>query len=360
MVTDPSGNNLYSLNADKLMVPASTLKIVTSAAALKTLGSNYRFKTEFRLSRKNDLYVIGYGDPFLISEELAYIVQQLKARGLTAVGNIFLDNLYFKKGLVLDGTERSLNPYDAYNGALCVNFNTIYVKITRQKKVFSAEPQTPLTELARKLALESGARGKTRINLSKNPDICLEYAGELLKVFLEQAGVKVQGRILPSGGGNPALLLYEHKARKPLDQLVTELFKYSNNFMTNQIFLAMGAERYGPPADEVKARRVVWDYLKSEGIPLFHMEEGSGLSRRTKLTAAQLTAVLHRFKPYRRLLVKDDNVLYKTGTLSDVKSMAGYIERPGAEPLTFVILLNGSYKWDTREKILALLNDNLI
>ena len=68
---------LYSLNAEKMLVPASILKLATALAALHYLGMNYHYKTEFYLSKENDLTVRGYGDPQLVSEELKAIAIKL-------------------------------------------------------------------------------------------------------------------------------------------------------------------------------------------------------------------------------------------------------------------------------------------
>ncbi|MEW6263609.1 MAG: D-alanyl-D-alanine carboxypeptidase [Thermodesulfobacteriota bacterium] len=362
LVTDPTGKPILSINADKAMVPASTLKLVVAAAALDFLGPQYRFTTEFHLSGNQDLYVIGRGDPYLISEELAIIAKRLKTQGLTRVKDIRLDNSFFLPGLVLDGTEKSLHPYDAYNGALCVNFNTIYLYLSPKGLISSAERQTPLTDLGKQLAAKTKTRGKVRFNLAENPDICLQYAGELLKAFLVKAGVEVKGRILPAEKDpGPIQLFYRHQSRQDLREMVAQLLKHSNNFMTNQIFLTLGAEKYGAPADEIKARRAVADYLTTKGIPTFHLEEGSGLSRRTKVSAGQLEAILREFKPYRGLLTSRGRTFFKTGTLKDVKSMAGYLVPTQGEPLNFVILMNGvQVSYTARDKILGLLEENLL
>ena len=364
LVVDAQGQTLVSINPDKPLVPASTLKVVTAAVALDALGPEYRFKTDFHLSPEGDLYVKGYGDPYLISEELTYLTAYLKNHKLDQIRDIYLDNSWFTPGLVLHGTERSLNPYDAYNGALCVNFNTIYVKIAKNGEVTSAEPQTPLTDMAREMAAKTKARGKVRFNLAENPETCLRYAGELLKTFLEMADVKVTGRIrFDRGAIDQAPLFLRYYSRIDLAENFAQLFEYSNNFMTNQIWLTIGAEKYGPPADPAKSRKVVADYFTKKGIPAFHMEEGSGLSRRTKITALQMMAVLADFKPYQQLLVRSGSgrVLYKTGTLRDVKSMVGYLIPKQGDPLSFVILLNGGqFTGRTRGKILDLLEKNLL
>ena len=67
LVADDQSRPIISVNADKALIPASILKIVTAAAALHYLDPSHRFTTEFRLSHKNDLYVIGKGDPYLVS-----------------------------------------------------------------------------------------------------------------------------------------------------------------------------------------------------------------------------------------------------------------------------------------------------
>ncbi|MBF0528868.1 MAG: D-alanyl-D-alanine carboxypeptidase [Deltaproteobacteria bacterium] len=361
LVANMDGQSLFSYHADQAFTPASTLKILIAAAVLDYLGPNYRFITEFRLSPNQDLYVIGRGDPWLVSEELAFITQHLKALGLGRVNNIIVDNLFFTPGLILDGTEKSIYPHDAYNGALCVNFNTVSIEVRPDGSMLSGEPQTPLTDLARGLAKKNHAHGKLRFSLSDDPKTGLLYAGELFKSFLQVSGVEVRGQVKPA---NPepmeAPLFYRHQSRKDLRWVVEQFLRYSSNFMTNQVFLTMGAERFGSPADAEKARQVIKDYLTKYQIPLFHVEEGSGLSRKTKITATQLSYILRQFKDYRWLLTARDRAYVKTGTLSDVKALAGYLESPLGEPLTFVIILNGSeVKFDTRDRILQLLEENL-
>ncbi len=362
LVADAQNRPLFAVNADKELVPASILKIATAAAALHYLEPTHRFTTEFRLSRENDLYVVGRGDPYLVSEELDLIAYQLKTRGLSEVRNIYLDDYYFEPNLVLHGTKRSINPYDAYNGALCVNFNTVFVRITPDGKVQSAEPQTPLTDLARKMALKSGLRGEVRLNLSESPEKCLQYAGELIKAFLEMRSIHVQGRVAKAKRDSTAFpLLYLHRSSRDLRETSREMFKYSNNFIANQIFLAMGAARYGPPATVGKSQFVMADFFGFLGLPRLKVEEGSGLSRRNRITATQMIVVLDHFRPYRNLLPHEGRAWSKTGTLSEVKSMAGYMGLEHSSALSFVIILNGKhFGYRARERIFVLIEKNLL
>jgi D-alanyl-D-alanine carboxypeptidase/D-alanyl-D-alanine-endopeptidase (penicillin-binding protein 4) len=362
LVADDQSRPIISVNADKALIPASILKIVTAAAGLHYLDPSHRFTTEFSLSHKNDLYVIGKGDPYLVSEELDLIAYQLKSKGLEEVENIYLDDRYFQPDLVLHGTKRSFNPYDAYNGALCVNFNTIFVKIGSDGEVQSAEPQTPLTDLGRRIALKSGLKGEVRINLAESPEKCLQYAGELIKAFLEMRSIQVRGRVAKARGdsaGSP--LLYLHRSSRDLAETLREMFKYSNNFIANQIFLSMGATRYGPPATVEKSQTAIADFFGYLGLSPMSVEEGSGLSRRNRISAAQMIKVLDYFRPYRHLLPHEGRAWSKTGTLNDVKSVAGYIVPEHANALSFVIILNGRHLGSrTRERIFHLIEKNVL
>jgi len=361
VAAEASGRILVSYHPDRPLIPASILKIVTAAAALEVLGPEFRFITDFALTPGNDLVISGRGDPLLTSEEIAHIAGRLKAGGLNRVGDIVLEAGFFAPGLVLDGNNRSLNPYDAYNGALNANFNTIFVRIDPAGKVASAEDQTPLTPLAEQVARQSGRSGRVRLNLAQGPEACLLYAGQLFEAFFLQAGIQVSGRVRPAGGQvDGQRLIYRHYSRFRLNQVAAMMLEHSSNFMANQVFLAMGAQKIGPPATPAKARTVMADYLSGLGLAGTHIEEGSGLSRRTRISGGQMIKVLEDFRPYRRLLTRQDRAWLKTGTLAGVRSLAGYLALDEGPPLAFVIILNGTEaRPGRREKILEILTQEL-
>ena len=125
---------------------------------------------------------------------------------------------------------------------------------------------------------------------------------------------------------------------------------YSNNFTANQLFLTVGMKRFGAPASVKKGRLAVEEFLKKElGISAnqFRIAEGSGISRKNRLTPDTVLLLLKAFLPYHHLLPKEKNIPYKTGTLKGVYSMAGYLST--SDPLYFVILLN--QKINYREKL---------
>jgi len=148
LVMDDKGNELIAQNADQPFVPASVTKIVTAWLAMEVLGGDYRFETKFYLDKDRVLYVRGGGDPFLISEELAPLAKGLvEAIGKEPITGIVLDASYYPSDLRIPGIEGSGEAYDALNSALAVNFNTINA-VRKGNRVYSAEPQTPMTPLA--------------------------------------------------------------------------------------------------------------------------------------------------------------------------------------------------------------------
>ncbi|MFO1518327.1 MAG: D-alanyl-D-alanine carboxypeptidase [bacterium] len=351
-----NGKTLFDYQGNTSFMPASTLKLVTGLASLELLGKDYRFKTDFYMDHAGNLYVKGYGDPYLVSEELDQISGLLKSKGVKNVAAIILDPSYFEE-IKVPGVSASLNPYDALNSALSANFNTIFVN-KKGAQVESAEAQTPMTDLTRTLA-EKAPQGKSRINLAAHPDESLLYVGHLLKAFLEVQGIKVSGPVQKGLVKGDARLIYQHVSSKSLEQVVQAMMKYSTNFIANQLFLTIGAEKMGPPASLAKGKKVVTEFLKTKlNLTDFNIEEGSGISRQNKITPYQLVKVLRAFEKYKNLLPeKLDNILAKTGTLNGVSCLAGFFNSGPHQEVRFSILLNQNQ--GNREKVARALYDNL-
>ena len=330
LVVDPSGKTILAHNPDQPMVPASTLKVLTSLAALHYLGASYRFPTDFVLDARGNLGIKGYGDPLLISEVIAAIARRLAAELPAEINDIRLDASYVAGSLTIPGVSTSTNPYDAPNGALCANFNTVFFR-TVDGRLQSAEEQTPLLPMVRHRIRRSGLK-TGRIVLSHHEGEAVRYAGNLFHYFLDREGVAIRGKTrLAAQEITDADLLYRHESPYDLSQIIQRLLEFSNNFTANQLLLAMGARHYGAPATLEKGVRALSAYAREElGLKTGVFVEGSGISRHNRLSVRDMDTVLRQFAPHAHLMTHEGREYFKTGTLRGIRTRAGYIEvRPG-------------------------------
>ncbi|ARQ02558.1 D-alanyl-D-alanine carboxypeptidase/D-alanyl-D-alanine-endopeptidase [Pseudorhodoplanes sinuspersici] len=343
LVMDARNNELVAQNADEPFIPASVTKIVTAWLAMEVLGGDYRFETRFYLDDKRMLYIRGGGDPFLISEELAQIAKKLVAViGKKPITGIVLDASYYPSDLRIPGIEETGEAYNALNSALAVNFNTVNA-VRKGDTVRSAEKQTPITPLAIKEFLQRGPKGKGRISLTQDPAVSLQYAGELIAAFIERAGGSVKGGISTDAVPEDLKPVYIHRQSRPLSKILVELLKVSNNYISNQVFLEIGAHRFGGPASLEKSLKVANEMLAAHGLSAdIHLEEGSGISRNNRFTARGLAKVLALFAPHANLLRGHDGGMNKTGTMDGVSTLAGYADTKSHGRVRFVISLKSN------------------
>ncbi len=356
LVTDEAGHTVLALRPDVPRIPASTLKLLTALLALEAWEPEHRFATELYLTGDGWLWVRGLGDPFLVSEEIDALARRLAGRGLPALRGIGLDDGFFAAGLTVEGQGGSDNPYDAPPGALAANFNTLHLR-RDGSGLHSAEPQTPLVPLARRLGAGL-APGTHRVRIADARQGA-RYLGELLADRLRAAGLTVGEPVwrgpLPAG----ARLVLRHRNVRPLRAVLAGMLRYSNNFIANQLFLLLGVAREGPPATFAKGRRAVAAALARR----FHwpdavVREGAGLSRRNRLSARELVELLDAFAPHRALLPETaPGVRAKTGTLQGVSNLAGYVRRPDGQWWRFALLINQPAPPGLRHAVAAALRD---
>ncbi len=356
LVSDPQGQILLARNADKKQIPASILKIFTALVALHYLGDDYRFPTEFYLDEQSNLKIKGYGDPLLVSEVIIKISQVLSVllKNVQPMNDLVIDDSYFSQPLTIPGISSSPQPYDAPNGALCVNFNTVNFKNTSQGYV-SAEPQTPLLPFVIQ-KIKASKLNKGRIVFSHNKNEIAIYAGKLFQYFLEKQGIRFTGKVkLARINTKTDRLIFRYNSAYSLEQIVAKLLEHSNNFTTNQLLIATGAEIIGSPGTLAKGVTIARDYAKNMlDIEDMSIVEGSGISRDNKVSAAQMDQVLQEFLPYHYLMRREGREYYKTGTLHGISTRAGYIKSAQGGFYRYVIMFNSPNK-STDSLILNLL-----
>ena len=339
LLTDPEGKVLASRNAEKLLVPASTLKILTALVAIHYLGENYRFITECYLDKDQNLKIKGFGDPLFVSEIMPDFSRQLHLH-LDHYRDMVLDDSVFLQPLRIPGVSETTEPYDAPNAAFSANFNTINFLKTSSGKYISAEPQTPLVPFAasriRAFGTDSG-----RIVFSHSQGENVLYAGHLVAAFLSQQGIASSGQIRIGRVEDGDKLLIRYVSPYRLTDVIAKLMAYSNNYTANQLFIAAGIQAYGLPGTIDKGIRASQKFLHKElHSETIKLAEGSGISRENRISAMQLDQLLVSFYPHRQLMRRQGNELFKTGTLDGVRSRAGYIEDGNGGCFRFVVMIN--------------------
>lgn len=340
LLVNPQNEPVVSIHADRPLVPASIIKLLTVLAALDRLGPDYRFRTEWCVSPAGDLIVKGYGDPFLTSEairemaiEIAHIRRHFR--------HLVVDGSFFADPIVIDGIEPNTEPYNAPVAALSVNFNTVAFERTAKGEPTSSDPDLPLVPLAIR-KLRSCRISSGRIAVACDSNEALQYAGEALQAVCLRAGIHFAGSILRGAATRKQdKLLLGYRSRWTLEEMSAKLLEFSSNFIANQIFLTMGAEAFGPPATLDKGRRVVEAYIH-RALPgsKIVVVEGSGISRNNRIRATDMDDILVRFQPFRHLMRHREGEWFKTGTMNGIRNRVGFLEDPDGNLWRFVILLN--------------------
>jgi len=223
---------LYVWQADNPLIPASTLKLLTAHLAIQKWGTQYRFKTDFYWMN-GWLWVQGYGDPFLLSEELDLVAKQILAElpdNAPMIKGIGIDGSFFHD-VAVPGRSGVNDPYNAPLSAVSANFNTVFLK-KLGRKITTAEVQTPLTPTAQRLAMPLG-NGKRRINL-RDSNTAQQHFAEILMLKLREQGAEVKSALHYGRIPIEAEHFYRHLNSATLDKIIQASLKYSNNFVTNQ------------------------------------------------------------------------------------------------------------------------------
>ena len=360
LVVEEGKGDIKSWQANKALVPASLIKLSSAYLALDKWGAKHAFNTDF-YQKGSALWVKGYGDPYLVSEELDRLVELLKKRDLTGINSLHIDDSYFTQEVV-PGRSSVNDPYNAPLSSVAANFNTVMLK-KAGGKVQSAETQTPLTSLADKISTGLANSSKAqRINLQNRDNAQMHFAQLLLiKLGHPEWAININSP-LP----NDATLIYRHTNSHTVENIIRGMLEFSNNFMANQLFLSLaGSSDSGLKPVNFKQAS---DYAQQRltelfAWPQFCVVEGSGLSRKNQLSARQIDDLLVALKPHKTLFKKTKHpsaeIYAKTGTLDGVRTFAGYIGLADKE-YRFVFMFNRKVAWRHREQLLTKLVNELI
>ena len=256
-----TGETVYSLGADALLAPASTEKLPLATAALQLLGPGFRTETAVLAAGtregavwRGDLYLKGFGDPFLADPQLVRLARQVRAAGIARVtGSVVGDESYFDSRRTAPGW----------------------------KAEFYKQESPPLSALVADRAVLDG-RSVGRPALA---------AAVLFRRALVAAGVGVAGPVR-EGVSPSAALQVGRVASPPLRRILTEIDTWSDNFAAETLVKLLGAHELGR-GSTAAGLLVVRRTLAADGIQLEgRLADGSGLSRLDRLTAADLAGLV--------------------------------------------------------------------
>jgi D-alanyl-D-alanine carboxypeptidase/D-alanyl-D-alanine-endopeptidase (penicillin-binding protein 4) len=421
------GEPFVAHQAERALQPASTMKLVTTLVALEQLGPAWRGRTRLLASAApehgvlhGDLVLQGQGDVDLDVDALRSLLQRARARGLVEVrGALVLDRSAFAPAR----TDLGAPPFDdapefGYNvipDALLVADNLLHLQLFVDERGLQVVPLTPLAGLrvthamqlvdgdcsrwddgwqAPQLRPEGWLRKRELVLRGSWPVRCErtlalnvldrdEYIGRLVRRLWRELGGQWRGEVREGAAPPQALLLAEHASR-PLSELVRAINKPSDNVLSRTLYLSLGRAWRAPQgsgeATLQRAEQAVRAWFGAQGIDDrgLVLDNGSGLSRRERITPSQLAAVVRagvasRWAPeflaslpiagidgtLRRRLVDgaaSGQARLKTGTLRNVVALAGTMHDAAGQALVVVAMFNDD---EARPAVLRPLADAL-
>jgi serine-type D-Ala-D-Ala carboxypeptidase/endopeptidase (penicillin-binding protein 4) len=392
-----SGQTLYSRDAQKYFTPASNLKLLTTAAALQQLGANFRIRTSIYQNGNGVLRVVGRGDPSLSDTELQKLAQQLKQKGISQIQRLIADDSYIQ-GDIVNPTwqwEDVQSDYGAPVSSFILNQNIFSLKFLPQavgkslqlvwidpgeakqwriinQSLTVAQNQPSSVNVTREL---SGTVLRIQGQLATNSEPSLidlpvvdpnYYFLRHFRTALATEKITLGQTLVVTGGLNQEEIAYVDSP--PLAELLAETNLNSNNLYAEALLRALAGEK---PREKTKTSadvglEVVKASLTQLGVDPanYILVDGSGLSRRNLATPEAFVQTLQGMARtpaaylYRASLPlagksgtlkgrfqntsAEGIVQAKTGTLTGVVSLSGYINAPKYEPLVFSIIVNQS------------------
>ncbi|NNL06731.1 MAG: D-alanyl-D-alanine carboxypeptidase/D-alanyl-D-alanine-endopeptidase [Gammaproteobacteria bacterium] len=398
---------LVAFHADRFLNPASVIKLVTTAAALDLLGQGYRWSTEVMYTGtleghtlKGDLYIRGNGDPYLTPERFWRLLNRIYIAGIQRIdGDVLIDNSYFEPGKV-DYAAFDQQPYRTYNvgpNAVLVGFQAteFHFDIDATGTELAVEitpfPQSPRLRIINQVKLVNGrcnawqkrlsletrnnagilevvftgnyARACKQRTLYRRVSEAQDHYQHFFLPLWNQIGGSVEGKITQGIVPVDASRVFEEPSIS-LAEAVRLVNKFSNNVMTRQILLTIGAQKSGPPGTTEKSLAAVNAWLVEHDLDHhdLRLDNGAGLSRDARISAGLLGKLL--LHVYRQAYMPEfiaalpvsgydgtmanrfiDTPLVgrahiKTGLLDFVQSMAGYVTTANGKRYVVVLLHN--------------------
>lgn len=399
-VAHANHKTLFDVNAEQPFIPASVSKLATASTVLQKLGPSFKFQTTLWSggvvkdgTLHGDLVLKGGGDPGFVSETMWFLVNEFTRTGIKAIdGNILVDDTDFDQVREDQSRdpERVDRAYDAPVGAMSFNWNSINIFI-RPTETGEA-PQVILDPLPDYFTVDNKAkttnkagsdlqisrvggrvvvRGAIGIEhpeqaVFKNIDDPADWAGRGLQAFLSQRGIRVSGTV-KMGKRPETAKLYAKADSRPLSSSVTDMMKFSNNYVAEMLTKNLAAQNGTVPATLEAGMKIIRAHLVSDvGLDAknFTLLNPSGLSRKNRMRPRDLAEILLQaqinFPTFAEFLTAlplagldgtlkkrmtspsvQGWVRAKTGSLTGAVALAGFAGRKDGETKAFAFIYNG-------------------
>jgi serine-type D-Ala-D-Ala carboxypeptidase/endopeptidase (penicillin-binding protein 4) len=392
--------------ASQARSPASVMKVITTWSALEILGPAYTWRTEVYFlggfdGRKLDgnLGIKGYGDPYLVVEELWKLLRALRRIGLEDIGgDLVLDDSYFDVSAEPEPGAFDGQPFRTYNvvpSALLMNFKAVNFQFradpAHARVNVTTDPILANLDIENNLELVDGACAGYQAGVAFNhrdaatlAKVVVDgkfsrrcngygmsrtalqhdtYAFGLFQSLWKEVGGQFKGelgKVVIPEDAVPALVWQS----RPLGEVIRSINKNSNNVMTRQLAYTVGAEIGGAPGTSSKGVEAIRAFLVSRGIDAstLVLQNGAGLSRDERASAALLASVLraaHK-SPYAPEFIAslslggldgttrgrfdgragESLVHVKTGRLDHVSALVGYVHAANGKTYVVAIIMN--------------------
>ncbi|WP_076411461.1 D-alanyl-D-alanine carboxypeptidase/D-alanyl-D-alanine-endopeptidase [Shewanella sp. UCD-KL12] len=407
-----SGETIFQKNADTLLLPASTMKLLTAVGATSVLGKEFRYQTQFFSHYPiangvidGDLYIKFSGDPTLKLSDFREVFKQLSDQGLHKIsGNVYLvgetNEQLQAPGWVWDDLGIC---YAAPVSSFIINRNCIHAelkaKLASSKSqlsmpsylpvsientaVFDKTENNPFCELSltrlasNQFNLSGCFPGSKSLKLAiaiTDPSL---FAQQSLAQLFKSNQIKLKGSVYLNGNLPKYRSLIASHESAPLKDIVKTMLVKSDNLIADSLLKELGRTIYGAPGSFSKGALALKEVLVRDGVALDYAQiiDGSGLSRYNLLSARQLSQVLNLiYKDTRFDYIIDSlpisgisgtlkyktsfnkpplkqHILAKTGSMQGVDNLAGFIRAKAIDDTLFVIMENGQSPIEKKEQL---------
>lgn len=372
----------FALNSNVPMPPASIQKLVTLMPALDTLGENYEFKTQLYKNSNNTIYIKLGADPYFTKKDLNNMIKSLRDNKISSVKSFYIDDSILDSNEWGEGWQwdDDLNPLIPKFGSYNMDKNLFTVNICPTEQGAPADISTDVfyptafinnvitgdktdVKLERKNYISPdviNADGTISYDLALQ--IPVNYPRRYFILRLEE--ILRKEKISYYGNFErlklPKNIYMIAEVKHPLSLVEDDILKRSNNMMAETVFKVAGGKYAKETGSSEAAIEMFNDYYKKLGINTDNIKivDGSGVSKNNLLTADFMTDVLlkaeqikginiksHMASPGEgtlkdRMLYFKDNLKAKTGTLTNVSSIAGYLTTKNGKNYVFCIMIN--------------------